>query len=133
MQHHVPPNDLTCKQSTRNNRIRSYTAPPSERSVGFRHARNAFTSLRGGNRGDVVACSGVRTAESLGIILPRVGSRTHTNRRHLNHNPAKRQSYALNHMSRRRHLEFCLRGELMRSVARLKMGYYPESEAARLR
>src|SRR5258708_37072194 len=32
-----------------------------------------------------------------GIMLPRVGSRTHTNRGHLNHNHAKRQKYALNH------------------------------------
>src|ERR1700677_4624357 len=52
-------------QSNRNNQMRSYGASSLERSVGFRHARNAFTSLCGGNRGDVVACSGVRTAKSL--------------------------------------------------------------------
>src|SRR5271168_2555214 len=43
-------------------RMRCSTAPPSERSVGFRNARNALTNLRGGNHENVVAGSGVHTA-----------------------------------------------------------------------
>ena len=58
---------MSVPTGSQTSRMRCSTAPPSERSVGFRNARNALTNLRGGNHDNVVAGSGVHTAESLGF------------------------------------------------------------------